>query len=152
MSSAGDSLDLLASSVDGLAVPGRVAPDELLLVGGRSRAAETVERATAALAKADPAALVVDQSDGWAGWTLAGEPDEAFARLSELRLPEERPAFLQGAVAGVPAKVILLGASEIHLLAASPVAHHVTTRILSACRDLGVGERAAQELDPQERA
>ena len=111
--------------LDGLTVPAgvlalRVAPDELLLIGGR--------------AEVDlPGGLVVDETAGWAVWTLAG-PDagEALARLSAVQL---RPGFSQGVIAGVPAKTIVDGA-EIRLLVAASHAHHVEERLRAACSDL----------------
>ena len=98
----------------------RVAPDELLLVG---------EAAEIDLANG----LAVDETGGWAAWTLSG-PDavEALGRLSAL---PPGPGFLQGAVAGVPAKAIV-GETEIHLLVAASLAHHVEERVRAACSDL----------------
>jgi hypothetical protein len=98
----------------------RVAPDELLLVG---------EPAEIDLA----GGLAVDETGSWAVWTLSG-PDavEAFARLSALS-PD--PGFLQGAVAGVPAKAIV-GEQEVQLLVAASLAHHVEARLRAACSDL----------------
>jgi hypothetical protein len=98
----------------------RVAPDELLLIGLQ--------------AEPDlPGGLAVDETGGWAAWTLSG-PDavEALGRLSAL---PPGPGFLQGAVAGVPAKAIL-GEAEIHLLVAASLAHHVEERLSAACSDL----------------
>ena len=81
-------------TLDGVPVPAgiracRVARDELLLIGD---SADVVVQD----------ALVLDETGGWATWTLSG-PDagEAFGRLSA------RPSgsgFIQGLVAGVPAK------------------------------------------------
>jgi hypothetical protein len=98
----------------------RVAPDELLLIGLQ---AETDL----------PGGLAVDETGGWAAWTLSG-PDavEALGRLSAL---PPGPGFLQGAVAGVPAKAIVSEA-EIHLLVAASLAHHVEERLRAACSDL----------------
>lgn len=146
MSDAPDALDALARPVGGLAVPGRVAADEVLLFGARSDCAEILQRATAVLAGSDPHALILDQSDGWAGWTIGGAADEAFARLSAVSLRVERPAFLQGAVAGVQGKILLRG-SEIAVFAPSTLRDHVAARIAAACSDLGVEERPAREFD-----
>jgi hypothetical protein len=86
--------------------------------------------------------LVADQAGGFACWTLSGpDAEEAFARLSELELPSPRPGFLQGAVAGVPAKVIA-GGDLIHVLVSSSLRHHLRERVLEACPDLGVVEAA----------
>jgi hypothetical protein len=98
----------------------RVAPDELLLVG---------EPAEIDLA----GGLAVDETGSWAAWTLSGPAAvEAFARLSAL--PPD-PGFLQGAVAGVPAKAIV-GEQEVQLLVAASLAHHVEERLRTACSDL----------------
>ena len=112
-------------TLDGLAVPAearacRVASDELLLIGGPA----VVDL---------PDAMVVDEAGGWASLTLAGEgAGEAFGRLSAL--PVE-PGWLQGVVAGVPAKAFVDG-SEIQLLVAASHAHHVDERVRAACSDL----------------
>ena len=139
-----------ADALDALAVPaafaGRVAPDELLLLGPLGEAAE-LERAASALFEDDPDGLVVDQSSGWSCWSLAGdECDEAFARLSAVPLPAERPAFLQGAVAGVQAKVLARGA-RLDVLVLSTVGHHLRRRVISACRDLELRELPPCELE-----
>jgi sarcosine oxidase gamma subunit len=124
----------------------RVAPDELLLVGPHSARGELEQAAAERLVELDPDALVVDQSDGWAAWTLEGEDrDEAFARLSAVPLPDTRPAFLQGAVAGVQGKVIA-SPRRTHVLVVSTVGHHVRRRLLAACADLEVSEGVPAEL------
>src|SRR5438093_1185251 len=85
---------------------GRVAADELWLLGPASTGPDLMRRATSYLAGADPSGLAVEQSDGWSGWTIAGDhAAAAFQRLADFPLPPERPAFVQGAVALVPAKV-----------------------------------------------
>jgi hypothetical protein len=103
----------------------RVAPDELLLValdGGQP-------------ATGTAAVLSVDCSDGFAVWSLAGaDADAAFARLSAIELPAERPAFLQGAVAGVPAKVLAEN-GRLVVLVASVLGHHLRERVRAACAD-----------------
>jgi hypothetical protein len=96
----------------------RVAPEELLLVGPGS------------------SGLAIDVTDAWSVCTVAG-PDaaEVWARLSENRLPDERPAFVQGAVASVPAKTIAAD-GEIHVLTPSNLGHHLPHQIFGQCRDL----------------
>lgn len=115
-------------ALDALRVPAgvhacRVAPDELLLVG---RPAEVNL----------PDGLVVEETGGWAAWTLSGkDAGEALGRLSALPCG---PGFSQGLVAGVPAKVVADGA-EVHLLVAASHGHHVEERVQAACSDLIVG-------------
>jgi hypothetical protein len=113
----------------------RVAPDELLLVTPPALLEDTERRAAAHFAAADPAALVLDQSDGWSAFTLRGdEADSVFARLSTVPLPAQRPAFLQGAVAGGGAKIIALDAC-LHLFVPSTLRHHLAARLGDVCGD-----------------
>jgi hypothetical protein len=114
----------------------RVACEELLLIGAATEAAELLAYATACLARAGSFGLAVDVSDAWSVCTVTGaDAAEVWARLSENRLPDERPAFVQGAVASVPAKAIA-GDGEIHVITPSNLGHHVPHRIFGVCRDL----------------
>jgi hypothetical protein len=110
----------------------RVAADELLLVYLGTSPNEG--RTAAAL---EPhGGLVLDHGDAFAVWTLAGDDaDEAFARLSAIELPRQRPAFVQGAVAGVAAKAIVED-RRIHVLVSSALGHHLPERVGAACGDL----------------
>jgi hypothetical protein len=114
----------------------RVAREELLLIGAATEAAELLAYATAYLDRAGSSGLAVDVTDAWSVCTVSGaDAAEVWARLSENRLPDERPAFVQGAVASVPAKAIA-GDGEIHVFTPSNLGHHVPHRIFGACRDL----------------
>ncbi len=125
----------------------RVAPGERVFLCPESLAQDVIDRIMAHLAESDPDGMVVDQSDGWSVWILRGrERDEVIARLSVLPLPEERPAFLQGAVAQVQAR-ILLGRSATCLMVPAPVGHHVESRIVQACRDLEARVSAAESFE-----
>lgn len=116
----------------------RISRGELHLVGPGTRRGAVLEAARDHLAGADPDGLAVDVGDGWSGWSVRGEAaDEILARLSVLAIPAERPAFLQGAVAQVPAKVLLEEGGML-VLVPSPVGHHLRDRILRAGGDLGV--------------
>jgi hypothetical protein len=111
----------------------RVAPDELLLVAPPALLGDTERRAATHFAAADPAALVLDQSDGWSVFTLRGdEADSVFARLSTVPLPARRPAFVQGAIAGGSAKVIVLEGC-LHLFVPSTLRHHLAARLQDVC-------------------
>lgn len=111
----------------------RVAPDELLLVAPPALLRDTERRAAAHFAAADPTALVLDQSDGWSVFTLRGdEADSVFAKLSTVPLPKERPAFVQGAVAGGSAKIIVLEGC-LHLFVPSTLRHHLAARLQDVC-------------------
>ena len=60
----------------------------------------------------DPAAWSLDQSDGLRRWSICrrGRRRRVRAALGDPACPDARPAFVQGAVAGVPAKVVVLEA------------------------------------------
>jgi hypothetical protein len=111
----------------------RVAPDEMLLVSSPAHLAEIERRAAEHLAAAEPDALILDQSDGWSVFTLRG--DEApfvFAQLSAVPLPIGGQAFLQGAVAGGSAKILLFD-DGIHVLVPSTLRHHLAARLKDVC-------------------
>lgn len=92
----------------------RVAPDETMLVCDPEAAGLVLGHASGVVVAADPDAVVLDVSDGWTAWTLAGDiARDAFARLSAILLPDE--GFAQGDVARVPVKVIALP-DRLHLL------------------------------------
>jgi hypothetical protein len=112
----------------------RVAPDELWWIGATANRDALLEQAQNALASAD--ALVVDQSDGWDAWTIRGDDHPVvLERLMLAPLPPERPAFIQGAITGVPGKVVAVRGA-VHLFVPSPVGHLLRDRILSVMADL----------------
>ena len=111
----------------------RVAPDELLLVAPPTERAETERWAIDHFASADPSAMVLDQSDGWSAFTLRGdEARSVFAQLSEVPLPLRGRTFLQGAVAGGSAKVLLLD-DAIHVLVPSTLRDNFAGRLRDVC-------------------
>jgi hypothetical protein len=115
--------------------PGRVAPDELLLIGPASAKNELLQDASQHLRQAGAFGVAVNMSDAWTVWTIIGqEADHVWAMLSQNSIPKERPAFVQGAVASVPGKAIILN-STIHVLTPSPLGHHLPHRILQAGRE-----------------
>ena len=119
----------------------RVAPDEVLLVCPPDTAVALLVEAAGRAEALDADAVVLDASDGWSVWTLEGEVGvlrEAFARLSELELPDS--GTLQGAVAEVPAKV-LVGEAELRLLVPAMWGEHLRSRILEDLATLAVTER-----------
>jgi len=114
----------------------RVAGDELWILGPRSERCELLRAVEDSLRAVVPGALVIDQTDGWAAWRLSGtDAAHAMARLTILRLDRQDGRLHQGAVAGVPAKVILTE-SDYRVFVPSPVGHHLRDRILEACGDL----------------
>ena len=124
-----DSLPLVPLGTHGC----RVAPDELLLVAPPTERAETERWAADHFASADPSAMVLDQSDGWSAFTLRGdEAASVFAQLSDVPLPLRRRAFLQGAVAGGSAKILLLD-DAIHVLVPSTLRDNFAGRLRDVC-------------------
>jgi sarcosine oxidase gamma subunit len=132
-----------ASACDGVADAGvegadvaRVAPDELLVIGdegGPALAADVLAKEVD-----DPHALVLDVTDGWSTWAIEGaDAAEVFARLSELRLPER--GFVQGAVANMPAKV-LVDVDRITVLVPSMFGAAFRERVVHDARHIGVRE------------
>jgi sarcosine oxidase gamma subunit len=95
-----------------------LAPDEWLLIG---------DEAGNALASSDQ--HVVDFSSGLVCLELSGPArEEAFACLSDLELPADRPTFVQGIVADVPTKVVV-GDGVLSLYVPPTFAHHVRHEI-----------------------
>lgn len=112
----------------------RIARGELICVSAHG-AARPVLDALSVQASADPHALLLDRSDAWAVFTLAGSQRvAAFSRLCANPLPPP-PALLQGAIAGVAARAIVLP-DRIHMLVSSVVGDHLRQRIIDACHDL----------------
>ncbi|MEX0833991.1 MAG: hypothetical protein WD276_09025 [Actinomycetota bacterium] len=103
----------------------RVAPDELMLIGG------VVSVAASSLPLEDDAgAVVLDVTDGWSVHELIGEAARAvFSRLSALHLPRE--GFVQGEVARVPARVIA-GPSSVRILVPAMYGSYLSERIEEA--------------------
>ena len=114
---------------------GRVAGDEVLWVSEPARADELVQALGAQLSGYANRAAVVDHSDGYALFTLAGEGrEELFARLSSIRIPST-DAFLQGSFAGVPARTFC-SADRLEVIVTSDVAWFVSGRLEHAAHDL----------------
>jgi hypothetical protein len=106
------------------------------LIGPASSAAVLMAHAEDHLRRAGTSGLAVDLSDGWSALTVHGDvTDRVWERFSENAVPADRPAFVQGAVAGVAAKAIVVD-SLIHFLVPAPQRHHLPHRILHGCADL----------------
>jgi hypothetical protein len=109
----------------------RVAPDEAMLLGEPGAAGEMVRAAGAALAEGDPDGLVLDATEGWAIWTLAGAGAfDAFRRCSAVD-PAGR-TYTAGDVARVPVRIVSL-ANRLDLLVAAMWGDHLRRRLLEAC-------------------
>jgi hypothetical protein len=127
--------------LDGLTAPrgglvARIAPDEAWLIGSRASRTALARDAHAAVG-GSAAGLAVDQTDGWAIWSIRGTPPRVvLGRLLIAPIPASATAFVQGAITGVPGKVLLDG-DVAHLMVPAPVGHHLRDRIVEVCRDLG---------------
>jgi hypothetical protein len=121
-----------ADAIDALRVPGgattcRVAPREALVIGGPDLSAADV-------VVDGQGAIVEDVSDGWAGCALSGDDvHEAFARLSELELPQD--GFVQGDVARIGAKV-LAAPGRVTILVPAMLGAFVEERIRADCAEV----------------
>ena len=128
-------LDRLTRPADGMVA--RIAPDEAWLLGSRTIRTALVRDAHAAVSGSAGGGLVVDQTDGWAIWSIVGTSARVvLGRLMIAEIPESATAFVQGAITGVPGKVLIDG-DVTHLMVPAPVGHHLRDRIVEVCRDLG---------------
>ena len=122
-----------ADALDALKVPagvraGRVAGDEVLWVGAADELGDLLAALQSQLASLGNRAAVVDHSDGYALFALAGgEREELFARLSSIRIPAAG-GFVQGNFAGVPAR-IFCGPDRLEVIVTSDVAWFVSGRL-----------------------
>ena len=121
-----------ADAIDALRVPGRattcrVAPREALVVGGP-------DLSPAGVVVGEHGAIVEDVTDGWAGYELVGDDvHEAFARLSELELPED--GFVQGDVARIGAKIVA-SPGRVTILVPAMLGAFVEARIRTDCAEV----------------
>jgi hypothetical protein len=95
----------------------RVAPDEALVLDGGALELEADRHA------------IIEPEDGFAGiWLDAAEARELLARTCDWELPAARPAFAQGAVAGLPVK-LWLEEDRILFLVPAPFAVEFSERM-----------------------
>jgi hypothetical protein len=77
---------------------------------------------------ADPDAIIVAEG-GYAGiWLSRDETFDFLERNCEWELPQQRPAFAQGMVAGIPTK-LWLESERVLLLVPAPYAHDFAERL-----------------------
>ena len=117
------------------AVIGPLAPGETLIVAPPQDTATAAE-ADRALA-ADPDRLVIDLTDAYDGFRLAGDYRAAFARCADWPLPDTGRLLLQGLFAQLAAKVVQSD-TELYVFVGSHVGHHLDQRLRHACADLDV--------------
>jgi hypothetical protein len=132
-----------AAALDAVEAPAgaracRIASDEIAFVCSADAAGDVLDAIAPQVARGDPSGFVLDLSDGWTSFSLAGDVERAFSYLSELQLPGPG-SFVQGDVLRVPVRV-LTGEGQIDLLVPSPWGPYLHDEILDALRALNVRE------------
>ncbi len=120
---------------------GRIAPNELILVGEPGTGAELADALGQAVAGHGSAALVVDHTDGWSLHSLEGSGlDEVWARVSPVPLPApgDEPTFLAGRICDVAGKAFV-HRGRVDILTGSEAREHVEHRLFEAGRAFGLG-------------
>lgn len=115
-----DAVDTVNASADGLAL--RFAQDELFVTAGLS------EGARADLLSKDPHAIVIDEGAFSGAWIDEDKALDLLERLAEWPMPSERPAFAQGAVAGLPVK-LWFEDGRVLFVVQTPYAHELEERL-----------------------
>ena len=114
----------------------RVAPDEAMFIR-EPGAAEVLVRDAGSVRAGDPDAVVLDASDGWVVWTLAGDAAlEAFTRLSAIPLTR---GYQQGEVANIPLRLIVEG-ERVHMFVPAMWREYMRRQVLDRCKTFGVAE------------
>lgn len=101
--------------LDGLTRPtgtlaGRIAPDELILVGSPGEAARIVDDVEGQLGDRLSACMVVDHTDGWSFHSIVGDDvSDLFCRIAQWKLPEAgaEPVFTVGSVCHCAGKLFV---------------------------------------------
>jgi hypothetical protein len=96
----------------------RISPDDVFVIGDREP-----------IVPDDPHAIITPEH-GFCGAALSHRRVDRIAlRHIEWPLPAERPAFAQGQIAGVPAKLVLHAGGAALLLVACAARHELEERI-----------------------
>ena len=135
--------------LDGLTAPvdivlGRVAPDELVLLGRPGTGTELVAGFETALAGHGARALVVDHTDGWSCFSLVGDDvAEVFARVTQIPFPDTTadPVFLMGRICDVAGKAFVRE-GRVDILTGAEASAHVHHRLEDALGRVGRREAA----------
>jgi hypothetical protein len=143
------------AALDALATPpgtlrGRIAPNELVLVGEPGTAGALAEACTAALAPQGAAAMVVDHTDGWTVFSLVGDgAEDVFARISMVPLPPvgAEPAFFMGRIGDVASKAFRR-AGRIDFMTGTETSGHVREVLEHAGHAVGMHAVPAPDTNP----
>jgi len=124
------SLDALSPAE---AIVHRVAPDEAMVTGAADGAAALLAALERAVAD-DDGAVVLDVSDGWAAWAIAGADARlAVSRVSPLVLPDA--GTVQGDVLRLPGR-IAASAEEIAVFVPAAYGAWVERKLRERCPEL----------------
>lgn len=115
-----DAVDAIVAPAEGLAL--RFAPDEVLLT------AKLSEEGRADLIANDPHAIAIDEGAFSGAWVDEAHALKLLAHLAEWPMPSERPAFTQGAVAGLPTK-LWFEDGRVFFVVQTPYAHELEERL-----------------------
>lgn len=122
--------------LDRLVAPGydatvcRTAGDEILVFCPPAVAEDVLREVTDRLPALDEDGLVLDLTDGWHAWTLAGaDARDGFASVSALALPDG-DGFIQGHVAHVSAKVLTVG-DDVTIVVPAYWSEHLRQRLMA---------------------
>lgn len=129
---------------------GRIAPDELVVVGQPGTAASLLEDLEGQLAGEGNAALVIDHTDGWSFFSIVGEgSDEVFARIANWKLPESTgaPVFTVGKTCHVAGK-LFVRPNRIDIMTGAEVVAHVRETLEHAGHAAGMHTVEAPAVDP----
>jgi hypothetical protein len=141
-----DVLDALdPSGLPAGTLAGRIAPNELIVVGEPGTGAALADTLGQAVAEHGPAALVIDHTDGWSLHSLQGaDLEEVWARVSHIPLPAggDEPTFLAGRICDVAGKAFVRR-GRVDILTGSEAREHVEHRLADAGRAFGLGHATA---------
>ena len=125
-------LDTLIAPADTLL--GRIAPDELLVLGRPGAGPELVRDLEDVLDRHGPRALVVDHTDGWSCFAVVGDGvQDVFGRVTHIPFPaaSDAPVFLMGRVCDVAGK-LFVRPGRIDILTGAEAIDHVQHRLEDA--------------------
>lgn len=142
-------------AIDALATPagalrGRIAPNEVVFVGEPGTAGDMKAALEQALASHGARALVVDHTDGWSFFSLAGDGvEDVFRRVSMVPLPGAgaEPVFFMGRVCDVATKAFRRG-DRVDLMSGMEASRHVRDQLEHAGHAAGLHTVATPATDP----
>lgn len=141
--------------LDGVARPagtlaGRLAPDELILVGQPGEAGRIVADVEGQLGDKLAACMVIDHTDGWSFHSIVGaDVERLFARIAQWKLPEAgaEPIFTVGSVCHCAGK-LFVRPGRIDFMTGAEVRAWVDHDLHHVGAGIGVRHSQAPSADP----